>query len=64
MFFRLTNSLATFQAMIDEILRDLTNKDIIVSFINDILVAADSEEEHDKVVEDILKRIEVNVQTY
>ena len=37
-FFRMTNSLATFQIMINEILRDLINKEKVTAFVDDILV--------------------------
>ena len=60
MFSRLKNSLATFQAMINEILRDLINTGKIVSFINDIMIQIVSEKEHDELVEEILKRIKEN----
>jgi len=38
MFFGLTNSLATFQAIINKLLRDLINIGKIRSFINDMIV--------------------------
>jgi len=37
MFFGITNSPATFQAMMNEILRDLINKGKVVAFVNDVL---------------------------
>jgi len=60
MYFRLTNSSATFQTMINDLFRDLINQEDIVTFIDDILVAIDMEEEHDKLVEEVLKRLEKN----
>jgi len=60
MYFRLTNSSATFQTMINDLFRDLINQEDIVTFIDDILVAMDMEEEHDKLVEEVLKRLEKN----
>jgi len=60
MFSRLKNSLATFQAMMNEILRDLSNNGKIVSFINNIMVEIVSEKEHDELVEEILKRMKEN----
>jgi len=60
MYFRLTNSSATFQTMINDLFRDLINQEDIVTFIDDILVAMDTEEEHDKLVEEVLKRLEKN----
>ena len=38
MFFGLTNLLAVFQTIINEILRDLINTGKVVSFINDVIV--------------------------
>jgi len=38
MFFGITNSPATFQAMINEILRDLINEGKVVAFIDNVLV--------------------------
>jgi len=60
MFFRMTNLPVTFQAMINEILRDLINKGKVVVFVNDVLVGTETEEEHDKIMEKILKRLEEN----
>jgi len=44
MFFGMTNSPATFQAMINEILRDLINKGKVAAFMNDVLVGTETEE--------------------
>jgi len=60
MYFGLTNSPATFQAMINNLFQDLINKGDTATFINDILVATDTEEGHDKLVEEVLKRLEEN----
>jgi len=38
MFFRLTNSLAIFQTMINEILQNLINIGEVISFINNVIV--------------------------
>ena len=56
----MTNSPATFQAMINKILRDLINKDKVVAFIDDLLVETKTEEGHDEIVEKVLKRLEEN----
>ena len=37
MFFGLTNSLAMFQAMINELLRDLINTGKVAAFIDDVI---------------------------
>jgi len=60
MFFRLTNSPTIFQAIMNELLRDLINMEKIGSFIDDIMVRIESKEEHDELVEEILKRLEEN----
>jgi len=41
MFFGLTNSPATFQAIMNDILRDLINTREVVAFMNDILVGTE-----------------------
>ena len=44
----------------NEILRDLINEGKVVAFVDDILVGTEIEEGHDKIVEEILKRLEEN----
>jgi len=60
MYFGLTNSPATFQAMMNDLFRDLINQRDTATFIDDILVATDTEEGHDKLVEKVLRRLEEN----
>jgi len=60
MFFGMTNSPATFQAIINEILRDLINEGKVVAFVDDVLVGMETKEKHDEIVEEILKRLEEN----
>jgi len=60
MFFGLMNLLATFQAMMNELLRDLINMGKVRTFIDDIMVGTETEEEHDELVIEILKRLEEN----
>ena len=60
MFFGVTNSPATFQAMMNEILRDLINKEKVAAFVDDVLVEIETEEGHDEIVEEILRRLEEN----
>jgi len=60
MFFGLTNSPATFQAMMNDLLRDLVVKEKVAVFIDDVIVAMEMEEEHDEIVEEVLKRLEEN----
>jgi len=60
MFFGMTNLLATFQTMMNEILRDLINKGKVVAFVDNMLVGTETEEEHDEIIEEILRRLEEN----
>ena len=60
MFFRLTNSPATFQAMINELLRDLINTRKVAAFIDDVIVGMETEERHDKLVAEVIRRLEEN----
>ena len=60
MFFGLTNSLDTFQAMMNKLLKNLINTGKVVSFINNIMVGTESEEGHDELVEEILRMLEEN----
>jgi len=60
MFFRLTNSPATFQAMMNELLRDLTNMGKVAVFIDDVIVGMETEEGHDELVAEVIRRLEEN----
>jgi len=60
MYFGLTNSPTTFQAMMNNLFRDLINQGDMATFIDDILVATDIEEGHDELVEEVLRRLEEN----
>ena len=60
MFFGLTNSLATFQAMINELLRDLINTGKVATFIDNVIVGIETEEEYDKLVVEVIRRLEAN----
>ena len=59
-FFGLTNSLATFQAMINELLRDLINTGKVATFIDDVIVGTETKEGHDEIVMEIIRRLEEN----
>ena len=56
----MTNSPATFQAMMNEILRDLINEGKVTVFVDDMLVETESEEGHNEIVEEVLRRLEEN----
>jgi len=60
MFFRLTNSPATFQAMMNELLRDLINTGKVAAFIDDVIIGIEMEEGHDELVAEVIKRLEEN----
>jgi len=60
MFFGLTNSSATFQVMMNELLRDLINTGKVAVFINDVIVGTEMEEGHDELVVEVIKRLEEN----
>ena len=52
--------MATLQTIINDILRDLIDIGDIVVFINDMLVEIEDKKKHNKIVEEILKRMETN----
>ena len=56
MYFGLTNSPITFQTMMNDLFWDLINQGDTVIFIDDILVAIDTKEGHNELVEEVLKR--------
>ena len=60
MFFELTSSPVTFQIIINEILWDLINTREVVSFIDNIIVRTEEEEEHDEIIEEVVKRLAEN----
>jgi len=59
-FFGLTNSPAIFQAMINDLLRDMVVEEKIAVFIDDVMITTKMEERHDKIVEEVLRRLEEN----
>ena len=60
MFFGLTNSPAMFQAMMNELLRDLINTGKVVAFIDDVIIGIEGEEGHNELVVEVIKRLEEN----
>jgi len=60
MFFGMTNLPATFQGMINKILRDMINEKKVVAFVDDILIEIETKEGHDKIVEEVLRRLKEN----
>ena len=59
-FFGMTNLLATFQVMMNKILRDLINKGKVVAFVDNVLVEMETKEDHNEIMKEILKRLEKN----
>ena len=59
-YFRLTNSPTTFQTMMSNLFYDMMNQENMATFIDNIIVAIEMEEEHNKIVEKILKWFEEN----
>ena len=60
MFFGLTNSSTTFQAMMNELLKDLINTGKVAAFIDDVIVRTDTEEGHNEIVAEVIRRLEEN----
>jgi len=60
MFFGLTNSPAIFQAIMNDLLRDLVVEEKIAVFIDDVMITMETEKGYDKIVEEVLRRLEEN----
>ena len=60
MYFGLTNFSVTFQTIMNNLYQDMINQGNTAIFIDDIIVAIDTKEGHDKLVEKVLKRLEEN----
>jgi hypothetical protein len=54
MYFGLTNSLATFQMMMNEILQDLITEGVVSVYLDDILIFTNSMEEHCRITRLVL----------
>ena len=59
-FFRLTNSLVTFQTIMNKILQDLINTGKVASFIENVIVETEEKKEHNEIVEKIVKGLAEN----
>jgi len=57
MFFGLTNSPATFQTIINNLLRDIIEAGDIAVFIDNVIVRMETKEEYDDIVEEVLRKI-------
>ena len=60
MFFGLTNLLATFQAMMNYLLRDMIEVEDMAAFINDVMIGIETEEGHNNIVKEVLRRMVEN----
>jgi len=60
MFFELTNSLATFWTMMNDLLRNIIETEDVAVVINNIMVRAETEEGHDNIIEEMLRRMVEN----
>ena len=60
MFFRMTNSPTMFQGMVNKILRDMINEGKVAVFVDDVLIGTETEERHNDIVEEVLRRLEEN----
>ena len=58
MFFGLTNSPVIFQTMMNNLLRDLVVEEKIVVFINNVMIATKTEEGHNEIAKEVLRRLE------
>jgi len=54
--YELTSSILV-QTMINKIFQDLINTREVVSFIDDVIVRTEGEEEHNEVVEEVVKKL-------
>jgi len=59
-FFGLTNSPATFQAIINDLLRDIIEAGDITVFIDNVMIGMETKEGHNKIVKEVLRRIVKN----
>jgi len=60
MFFGMTNSLATFQTMMNNIFQNLIAEGIVVVYLDDILIFTKTEEEHMQAVQQVLQVLKEN----
>jgi len=60
MFFGMTNLPATFQGIMNEILRDMINEEKVIAFVDNVLIGTEIEKGHDKIMEEMLRRLEEN----
>ena len=59
-YYGLTNSSTTFQTIMNNLFCDMINQGSIATFIDNIIVAMETEEEHDEIIEKVLKQLKEN----
>ena len=60
MTFRLTNIIAIFHAMINNLLRNLIDNGSVAFFMDNVSVAMDIDKRYNEILEEVLKRIKKN----
>ena len=60
MFFGLTNSLATFQTMMNDLFKTLIDKGVVVVYMDDILIFTESLEQHHETVQNALEILHID----
>ena len=60
MTFRLTNIIAIFHAMINNLLRNLIDNSSVAFFMDNVSVAMDIDKRYNEILEEVLKRIKKN----
>ena len=60
MFFGLTNSLVTFQVIINDMLRDIIEAGDIIAFIDNVMIEIEIEKGYNNIVKEVLRRITEN----
>jgi len=60
MFFELTNSLVTFQIMMNKILWNLINTKEVTSFIDNVIVETEEKERYDEIIKEVVKLLAKN----
>jgi len=59
-FFEIINSPVMFQTIINKIFWNLINTGKVTSFIDNIIVGTEEKEEHDEVIEEVVRRLVKN----
>jgi len=60
MFFGMTNLLAIFQTIMNEIPRDLVNKSKVTAFVDNVLVGTETKEGYNEIIKEVLRRLKEN----